>query len=97
MTACSNETVLWTVVTRTRAALGAPLAALDLFVLLRSLGEEGKRYSFSNPPLLLLESDLTSRQNTLFQTAAHGTGSDMDMMLSLVFAVFDDIWTYDMN
>jgi hypothetical protein len=46
--------------------------APDLFMLLRSLVEEGKRYS-------------------------HGTGSDKDMLLSLGFAVFHDIWTYDVN
>ncbi len=53
VTACSNETVLRAVATRARAALGAPLA-LDLFVLLRSMGEEGKRCSFSNLSSLLL-------------------------------------------
>jgi hypothetical protein len=46
VTTCSNATVLWAGATRARAALGS----LDLFLLLRSLGEEGKRYSFSNPP-----------------------------------------------
>ena len=52
MTACSNETILRAVATRARVALGAPLA-LDLFVLLRSLGEEGTRYSFSKLGSLL--------------------------------------------
>jgi hypothetical protein len=47
VTACSDEAVLRAVATRARVALGAPLA-LDLFALLSSLGEEGKRYSFSN-------------------------------------------------
>ena len=51
VTACSNETVLPAVATRARVAL-APLA-LDLFALLRSLGEDGKRYSFSNLGSLL--------------------------------------------
>jgi len=47
VTACSNETVLRAMATRARAALGP--SALDLFALLRSMGEEGKRCSFSNP------------------------------------------------
>ena len=51
---CSNETVLRAVATRARAALGAPLA-LDLFVLLRSPGVEGMRYSLSNLCSLLLQ------------------------------------------
>jgi hypothetical protein len=98
LTACSNETVLRAVATRARAALGAnrssaPLA-LELFALLRSLGEEGKRYSFSNlcsllqasPPVLLLNQELDPRKNALFQAAAHGTGFDMAMLLSLSFA-----------
>ena len=46
VTACSNETVLRVVATRSPTALSAPLV-MDLFVLLRSLGEEGKRYSVS--------------------------------------------------
>jgi hypothetical protein len=51
VTACSNETVLRAVATRARVALG-----LDLFALLRSLGEEGMRYSLSNHDSLLLAS-----------------------------------------
>ena len=51
VTACSSETVLRAVATRAQASL-APLA-LDLFALLRSLDEEGKRYSFSNLVSLL--------------------------------------------
>ncbi len=62
VTACSNETVLRTVGTRARVALGAPLT-MDQLALLRSLGEEGKRYSFSNlsgllnasPPAVLFD------------------------------------------
>jgi hypothetical protein len=52
VTACSNETVLRVVATRAQAALGLPL---DLFALLRSLGEEGSRYAFSNLGSLLLK------------------------------------------
>ncbi len=80
MTSCINEDVLWAVDIRARAVLGAP-SALDLFVLLRSLGEEGMLYSFSNlsslmnssPPLLVFEPGLSPRKNALLQTAAHGT------------------------
>jgi ankyrin repeat protein len=104
VTACSNETVLRAVATRARAALGASLA-LDLFALLRSLGEEGMRYSFSNlssllhssPPLLLFHPALAPRKDALLQAAAHGTGSDVAMLLSLAFAVGDDIRTFDVN
>jgi hypothetical protein len=93
VTACSNETVLRAVATRARVALG-PLA-LDLFALLRSLGEGGKRYSFSNlgsllhasPALLLFDPALACRKNALFQAAAHGTAPEVAMLLSLSFAV----------
>jgi hypothetical protein len=76
--------------------LGAPLA-LDLFARLRSLGDEGMRYSFSNlssllrasTPFRLCDSSLAPRKNALFQAAAHGTGSDVAMLLSLSFAVGD--------
>jgi hypothetical protein len=69
--------------------------ALDLFALLRSLGEGGKCYSFSNlgsllhasPPLLLFDPVLASRKNALFQAAAHGTAPEVAMLLSLSFAV----------
>ena len=57
--------------------------------------EDWKRYSFSNlcsrlqspasHPLLLFDPALAPRQNALFQAAAHGTGSDMAMLLSLWF------------
>ena len=40
---------------------------------------------------------LAPRKNALFQTAAHGTGSDMAMLLSLVFADGDDIRTSDVS
>ena len=101
VTACSNETVLRAVATRARAALGAPLA-MDLFALLRSMGDEGERYSFSNlssllkasPPLLLFDPALAPCKNSLFQAAAHGTGSDMAMLLSLSFA---GISSFDVN
>ena len=97
MTACSNEAVLRAVATRARAALGAP-SALDLFVLLRSLGEEGMRYSFSNvsslmnssPPLLLVEPGLAPRKIALLQAAAHGTAPEVAMLLSLFFAVGEE-------
>ena len=110
VTACSNETVLRAVATRARAALG-PLA-LDLFALLRSLGEGGKRCSFSNlgslllasPPLLLFDPALAPRNNALCQAAAHGTAPEVAMLLSLSFAIGedyesddDDIRTYDLN
>jgi ankyrin repeat protein len=106
LTACSNETVLRAVATRARAALGAPLA-LDLFVLLRSLGEEGMRYSLSNlrsrlqsPPLLLFDRALAPRENALLQAAEHGTAPEVAMLLSLSFAVGDEegnVRTYDVN
>jgi hypothetical protein len=93
VTACSNGAVLRAVARRARAALGAPLA-MDLFALLRSLGEDGKRYSFSNlvsllnasPPALLFD-PLAPRKNALFQAAAHGTAPEVAMLLSLSFAV----------
>jgi ankyrin repeat protein len=100
VTACSNEAVLRAVATRARAALGCPLA-LDLFVLLRSMGEGGKRCSFSNlgslllsdtssPPLLLFDRGLVPSENALFQAAAHGTAPEVAMLLSLSFAVGDE-------
>jgi hypothetical protein len=102
VTACSNEAVLRAVATRARAALG-PLA-LDLFVLLRSQGEEGKRCSFSNlgslllsPPVLLCDPALAPHENALFQAAAHGTAPEVAMLLSLSFAVGDSIKTFDVN
>ena len=103
VTACSNETVLRAVATRARAALGAP--ALDLFALLRSMGAEGKRCSFSNlgsllnasPPLLLFDRALAPRKNALLQASAQGTAPEVAMLLSLSFAVGDDIRTFDVN
>jgi hypothetical protein len=101
VTACSHETVLRAVAKRARVALGVP-SALDLFALLRSMGEDGKRYSFSNlgsllqsTPLLLFDPALAPRKNALFQAAAHGTGSDVAMLLSLSFA--GDVRTYNVN
>ena len=95
VTACSSETVLRAVATRAQADL-VPLA-LDLFALLRSLGEEGKRYSFSNlgsllasPSLLLHDPELAPRKNALFQAAPHGTGIDVALLLSFSFAVGDE-------
>jgi ankyrin repeat protein len=64
--------------------------------------------SGASTPLLLF-SELAARKNALFQAAAHGTGSDVVMLLSLSFAVDDedesdegesdedDIRTYDVN
>ncbi len=103
VTACSNKAVLRAVATRARAAFGCPLA-LDLFVHLRSMGEEGKRYSFSNlggllnasPPALLFD-PLVPRKNALLQAATHGTAPDVAMLLSLSFAVGDDVRTFDVN
>jgi hypothetical protein len=109
VTACSNGAVD----TRARAAFG--LLALDLFALLRSLGEGGERYSFSNldsvlasPPLLLFDPALAPCKNALFQATAHGTDSDVVILLSLSFVVGDkdlgderrvdsEIRTYDAN
>jgi len=75
--------------------LGAPLA-MDLFALMRSLGEEGKRYSFSNlsgllnaSPSALLFDPLAPRENALFQTTTHGTAPEVVMLLSFSFAVGD--------
>jgi hypothetical protein len=57
--------------------------------------EEGwKRYPFSDlsrllhasTPLLLFDPELAARKNALFQAAAHGTGSDVAMLLSFAFA-----------
>jgi len=58
---------------------------------------------------MLFDPKLAARKNALFQAAAHGTGSDVAMLLSLSFAVGDenesdedesdegDIRTYDVN
>jgi hypothetical protein len=96
VTACSYEAVLRAVATRARVALGAPFA-LDLFALLRSMGEEGKRYSFSNlggllraTPLALMWDQQALRKNALFQAAAHGTAPEVAMLLSLSFPVGDE-------
>jgi hypothetical protein len=100
VTACSNEAVLRAVATRAAAAFGTPLA-MDLFALLRSMGEDGKRCSFSNlcslllsdtssTPLLLFDRGLVPRENALLQAAAHGTAPEVAMLLSLSFAVGDD-------
>jgi hypothetical protein len=67
--------------------------------------EAWKRYSFSNlgsllsasPPLLLVDRGLAPRENALLQAAAHGTAPEVAMLLSLSFAVGDDIRTYDVN
>jgi hypothetical protein len=40
---------------------------------------------------------MATRENSLFQAAAHGTGSDVAMLLSLAFAFGDDIRTYEVN
>ena len=85
---------------------------LDLFALLRSLGERGQRYSFSNlsillpasPPLLLFDRNLVPRENTLLQSVTHGTAPEVTILLSLSFTIGDDnesdeddIRTYDVN
>ena len=46
--------------------------------------------SWQAPPLLLYDPELAPRKNALFQAAAHGTGSDVAMLLSLSFAVGDE-------
>jgi hypothetical protein len=100
LTACSNKAVLRAVATRAQAAFGAPKAP-DLFAHLRSLGEEGERFAFSKlgsllvhaRPLLRFEPALDPGKRALFQAAAHGTGSDMAMLLSLSFGMK----TYDPN
>jgi ankyrin repeat protein len=76
-----------------------------------------KRYPFSHlsrlldasTPLLLFDPELAARKNALFQAAAHGTGSDVAMLLSLSFTVAEEadndddesaqghIRTYDVN
>ena len=99
VTVCSNETVLWTVATRARASFGV-LLALDLFALIRSMGEGGNCYSFSNlgsllharPPLLLFDPVLTPRKNAMFQAVGHGTDPEVSMLLSLSFGVgYEDV------
>jgi hypothetical protein len=100
LTACSDKAVLRAVATRAQAALGAPKAR-DLFAHLSSLGEEGERFAFSKlgsllvhaSPLLLFDTALYPGKSALFQAAAHGTGSDMAMLLSLSFGMK----TYDPN
>jgi ankyrin repeat protein len=70
--------------------------------------QDWKRYPFSylsrllhaSTPLLLFDPELAPRKNALFQAAAHGTGSDVAMLLSLSFAVENDegdIRTFDVN
>jgi hypothetical protein len=83
--------------------------------------EDGTRYPFSHlsrllhasTPLLLFDPELPARKNALLQAAAHGTASDVAMLLRLSFAVGDcysdevesyedesdesDMRTYDVN
>ena len=66
-------------------------------MILRSVGEEDKCYSFSNlrsllvsPLLLLFDPELVPHKNALFQGAVHGTVSDMTMLLSLSFSGGDE-------
>jgi hypothetical protein len=103
--ACSKEAVLRAVATRARAVCGAH-SALDLYTHLKSVEEEqdeeeqeeGKRYPFSylsrllhaSTPLLLFDPELAARKYALFQAAAHGTGSDVAMLLSLSFSIGDE-------
>ncbi len=90
LNACSNETVLRAVATRARIAL-TPLA-LDLFALLRSLGEEGAMrfrtlaVSCQAPPSCRLIKRLLPAKMRCFR-APHGTCSDVAMLLSLSFSV----------
>jgi hypothetical protein len=85
------------------AALGGRVSAGPVCAS-QTLGEGGKRYSFSDlcrlllqaPPLLLFDPALAPCQNALFQAAAHDTGSNM-AMLSLAFAVGDDTRTCGVN
>jgi len=62
--------------------------------------EDSKRYPFSNlsslllnasAPLLLFDPELAPRKNALLQAAAHGTAFDVAMLLSLWFAVGDEV------
>ena len=79
--------------------------------------EDWRRYPFSylsrllhaSTPLLLFDPELAARKNALFQAAAHGTGSDVAMLLTLSYAVGyenesdedesdeGDIRTFDVN
>jgi hypothetical protein len=45
----------------------------------------------------LFDPELVPREDALFQAAAHGTGSDVAMLLSLSFAVGEGVWIYDAN
>ena len=53
------------------------------------------RLLHASPPLLLFDPELAARKNALFQAAAHGTGSDVAMLLSLSFAVGDAHVSYE--
>jgi len=65
--------------------------------------EDEKRYPFSylsrllhaSTPLLLFDPELHASKNALLQAAAHGTGSDVAMLLSLSFAVGDEVESYE--
>jgi hypothetical protein len=48
------------------------------------------RLLHASTPLLLFDPELAARKNALFQAAAHGTGSDVAMLLILSFAVVDE-------
>ncbi len=81
---------------RARVALDSPLA-LDLCARLRLL-EEGSAIRFrtlAHSPAGECAKVSCRRllENSLFQGAAHGTGSDVAILLSLVFAFGDDIRT----
>jgi hypothetical protein len=92
---CSNEAVLRAVAIRARAVCGVH-SALDLYTHLKSLEVQDWTFSYlsrllhASTPLLLFDPELAARKNALFQAAAHGTGSDVVMLLILSFAVFDE-------
>ncbi len=59
---------------------------MDLFALLRFMGEGGKRYSFSNLNSLL-HATPPLPGNALLQAATYGTVSHVVILLSLSFVV----------
>ncbi len=48
------------------------------------------RLLHASTPLLLFDPELAARKNALFQAAAHGTDSDVAMLLSLSFTVAEE-------
>ncbi len=45
----------------------------------------------------MFDPELVPREDALFQAAAHGTGSDVAMLLSLLFTVGEAVWIYEAN